>query len=359
MAKTVFVFGAGASVTSGTPLMKDFIDSADDLRSDPTSGVSHEDFRLFFEVLQNRLPQLHSKSVVELGNIESVFGIVEMARLVGRLPLTDPGDIERVASATRRVLAETIERRCRFKREADRWVPPRDYLSIVGWIERERLAQQPGEVALISFNYDVALDFALHWSLVPADYCLGDQQPATVPLLKLHGSLNWSLCRKCKTITPISLARIFQVEPRGDFREGGTTAAILATRCLTTNGAHCPESPATDDPGIAPPSWNKTQYHESFARVWQRAAREIAEAREIYVVGYSFPPSDAFFRDLLALGLFGSTRLKRFEVVDPDATVAARFRELLGPESKSRFVHAHTDFFSWALGKYKDSARWK
>ena len=359
MAKTVFVFGAGASVTSGTPLMKGFIDSADDLRSDPTSGVSHEDFGLFFDVLQNRLPQLHSKSVVELGNIESVFGIVEMARLAGRLPLTDPGEIERVSSATRRVLADTIELRCRFKRGLDKWMPPRDYLSIVGWIERERLAQQAGEVALVSFNYDVALDFALHFSLVPADYCLGDQQHATVPLLKLHGSLNWSLCRKCKTITPISLGRIFQMEPKGDLRDDASTAAILATRCLTANGAHCPESPATNDPGIVPPSWNKTQYHESFSRVWQRAAREIAEAREIYVIGYSFPPSDAFFRDLLALGLFGSTRLKRFEVVDPDATVAGRFRELLGPESKNRFVHAQTEFLPWTLSKYRDSGRWK
>src|SRR5476651_2291828 len=153
MARTVFVFGAGASAHIGAPLMKQFIDTADDLRQD--GNVSQEAFDLVFTLIQDRLPALHAKSVVDLTNIESVFSLVEMGRLVGRLPGTEPADIELSARSMRRVLAETVEESSLFDVEGGEWRPSSPYLSVAGFIERERQQGRDASVALITFNYDI------------------------------------------------------------------------------------------------------------------------------------------------------------------------------------------------------------
>src|SRR4051812_21694007 len=128
MARTVFVLGAGASAHIGAPLMNGFIDAADDLRQN--SDVNGPAFDLVFELIQNRLPALHAKSIVNLSNIESVFSLIEMGRLVGRLPGTPSPEIEEAARAMRRVLTETVEESSRFAIEGGEWKPSSPYLSI-------------------------------------------------------------------------------------------------------------------------------------------------------------------------------------------------------------------------------------
>ena len=77
----------------------------------------------------------------------------------------------------------------------------------------------------------------------------------------------------------------------------------------------------------------------------------------MYVVGFSLPPTDAFFRDLLALGLAGSTRLTLFEVVNPDPDVGAKFVALLGPDVRHRYKQVLLTFADWAKRKYGASKR--
>jgi hypothetical protein len=90
---------------------------------------------------------------------------------------------------------------------------------------------------------------------------------------------------------------------------------------------------------VVPPTWNKSQYHVKLERVWKAAATELATAENIFVCGYSLPPSDQFFRYLYALGTVGDLRLKKFWVYDPDPTgaVRQRFEMLLGQAVMPRF----------------------
>jgi hypothetical protein len=90
---------------------------------------------------------------------------------------------------------------------------------------------------------------------------------------------------------------------------------------------------------IVPPVWNKTHYHHSLAAVWRNAAQHLSEAQNIFVIGYSLPDSDQFFRYLYALGTVGSTRLRRFGVFDPDLTgqVYNHYNTLLSGMAKDRF----------------------
>lgn len=330
--------------------MASFIDAAEDARTELKDDQLVEAFRLFFDLVQSRLQLLHAKSSLSLQNIETVLGLVEMAELVRRLPGSEVDDIQSLANATRIVLAETIESRTRFAFTDNNWQPPSDYLRIAKSIAEPRESGQSPSVACITFNYDVALDFALHWSNLPIDYGLASIATGAVPLLKLHGSLNWGQCTKCSAVRAVQLAQVFQATRTNPRFKG--KLPLRATHALNQMLPHCPGDHPRRVPAIVPPSWNKTQYHRAFSAVWARAAHEISEAREIYVIGYSLPKTDSFFRDLLALSLAGSTRLKRFEVVNPDAEVSGRFLDMLGPEARERFHSAQSSFTDWATSKF-------
>jgi hypothetical protein len=347
MAKTVFLFGAGASTTVGVPVMKDFIDRAHELAESRPPGLDLSAFELFFELVQSRLPQLHAKSVVDLTNIESVFSLVEMASLVRRLPGTTPEEIDKTAVAVRRVLTQTVQFTCQFDYTKEQaWMPPDAYLTVVGLAEHPDTKKS--NVAFITFNYDLALDFALHWSQVEYDYGLGPSRSGTVPLLKLHGSLNWSRCSKCHAISPVTLDRVFRAMAGRVSITRTIRRSIDAPRALRSLPAHCADAARSEDPAIVPPSWNKTQYHATFSQVWSRAAQELSEAEEITVIGYSLPESDAFSRDLFRLAMAGSTRLKSFTVVDTGSEGPGRFKDLLGPDAKGRFHHIPEGFREYA-----------
>jgi hypothetical protein len=156
--------------------------------------------------------------------------------------------------------------------------------------------------------------------------------PRGVPLLKLHGSLNWTLCGCQKEIAVLPFDRFIKKPP---FKTDQKFVYLRATEHLA-EARHCDQVP-NGVPAIVPPSWNKTQYQNTFGRVWEYAASELAGAENIVVIGYSLPETDSFFRDLFRLGVAGPTRLKRFIVVTPDVHAQQRFRELLGPELEQRF----------------------
>jgi len=352
LATDVMVFGAGASHSMGIPLMQGFIDAADELRGSPPQTLSLDAFSHFFELLENHLPRLHQRSVVDLRNIESVFSLVEMGRLVRRLPGIDDNDVESAAAAVRRVLAETIIHTGAFDLVDAQWVPPREYSAIATLGGSSLQSYKPGSTAFITFNYDLGLDFALHWLGLPIDYGL-EKSSSGVPLLKLHGSLAWGACTQCLTIVSISFKGIFEANRGIPVSRGPMKRILDPYRAISAFSPHCAGAPLSSEPALVPPTWNKTQYHKQFASVWARAASEIASAKNITVIGYSMPQSDAFFRDLLALSLCGGARLKRFTVVDPTQQVAQRFQDLLGPECRDRFHHYQGTFSDYVFKELK------
>jgi hypothetical protein len=343
MADIVFVLGAGASKSAGVPMMAEFLDAAHKLYEHAPTGLSRDEFALAFTIIQHRLTRLHAKSVVDLDNIESVFGLVEMGRLIGCLPDTPENEIAMAARAIRRLLVETVEQYCLFDVGADStWSPNAAYRTLVERTVAPRTPKASSTYAFVTFNYDIALDYAIHWNDLKIDYALDDAPNGGVPLLKLHGSLNWNSCLECGAIRALSFERIFQLQPQ---RRPGLAhkrpMGVLGG--LTGIGSHCPVGVNTE-PAVVPPTWNKMEYHAAFARVWHRATMELAQAREIHIVGYSMPESDVFFRDLLALSLEGPTRLERITVVNPDESVAGRIAKHLGQAAIKRFRPWSTRF---------------
>lgn len=86
MSRNVFILGAGASAQAGAPLMTTFIGTAQDiLRGTPSLyPKEREYFDLVFRA-RTLLQHVHSKSELDINNIESLFGVFDMATLLRKL----------------------------------------------------------------------------------------------------------------------------------------------------------------------------------------------------------------------------------------------------------------------------------
>jgi len=196
----------------------------------------------------------------------------------------------------------------------------------------------------MTFNYDLALDLSLQGTVI--DYCLTErpnQQTPELEIMKLHGSLNWRRCSICEQIVAWNVTEAIHILRPKPFQ---SSEVHLEIGQWLTSFTHCPteQPPIESNPEIVPPTWNKADHYNEIANVWRRAAWHLAQAKQIFVIGYSMPATDQFFRYLYALGTVSSARLQRFWVIDPDPQVAARFQGLLGPLAEKRFRHVQDTF---------------
>jgi hypothetical protein len=192
-------------------------------------------------------------------------------------------------------------------------------------------------VSIITFNYDVVIDIALLRSKLRPDYGKPMAPPMhngfrSIPLLKLHGSLNWAIEEaEPHAIRPLDLERYLMPAER-PFRvgDGGHYTSVQLLSHLVKYFSDKHRVRVQSLPYIVPPSWNKADYHRGLTDVWASAADHLAEALYIFVIGYSLPLTDSFFRQLYALGSAGEARLRKFVVFDPDPNdeVDARFKDL-------------------------------
>lgn len=319
--------------------MRDFLDIAHSLQRD--GSAAPVDFEPVFKGI-SILTAAHSKASLDLDNIESVFAAFEMAALLG-MPLGELSisDVKQLGLAIRRLIVRTLEVRIQYPVVGSQVRPPVPYGDFADLV-REINSHGSVNSAVITFNYDVTLDYAFHFYSVRSNYCLqSEAQLHETPLLKLHGSLNWTRCNKCESVIPWSINEYLQ---RYD-RIPDLPHVRLEIASHLENFSHCGGT-VSGYPVIVPPTWNKTQYHSEIAGVWRRAARELSDAENIFVIGYSLPDTDQFFRLLHALGTIGTGRIRRIWVLNPDrtGTVRKRFENLLGQAVLSRFEVIESSF---------------
>lgn len=322
--KHVIICGAGASREAGGPLMADFLDRAEDLGR--RGAIDKPSFDLVFRGLQ-QLQIAHSKASLDIDNVESVMAAFEMAELFGALGSLASDEVQRLTEAITTVVAQTVEESIRFGVREARVNIPISYHPLRELL-KELVGSQGQDVSIITFNYDVALDAVLFDLGKNVDYGFNGGNQG-IPLLKLHGSLSWTLNKTTE--------RIHVVEPKEYLRDYLDAPGDHPLRLRSYLSGVAEAFGVTGNPVIVPPTWAKTARFKMISEVWKRAAQELHEAENIYVVGYSLPPTDQFFRLLYALGTVGPTRIKRFWVINPDPNVERRFRTLLGPAAKSRF----------------------
>jgi hypothetical protein len=345
VSEIVFILGAGASQEAGAPVVANFLDTAEELLKGGNLGEYTEDFERVFDA-RSKLQVVQSKAELDLDNIESIFATFEIGRLVNRLPNIESTSINPLLVSIRRLIVKTLEQTVSYPVGDKRIWPSHSYHEFAGLIKD--LITKRHSCSIITFNYDYALDYALSFNGIPPDYCLSEtKKGGAIPLIKLHGSLNWARCAKCGEIIPWNV-RDYLAKTNAGLITHISTQPIhfgIGAQLRKSGIKHC-EIDIEPDPVIVPPTWNKTEYHQALSGVWSHAALELSNATSIFVSGYSLSETDLFFRYLFALGSVGQTLIKRFWVFDPDTSdeVNKRFRALIGPGAKGKYKYVTAPF---------------
>jgi hypothetical protein len=316
--------------------MASFLDTAHKLwKTGKVQDVENDFARVFGAV--SALQAVHSKATLDINNVESVFATLEMAAMLRKFPDHDCADVDAIVESLKLVIGTTLERTIEIPWRHGRAQPPEPYGQFVTLIRCLLEEADPRRtVSVITFNYDLACDYALHCGRLPVDYSLQESgQPTAVPLLKLHGSLNWVYCPELERVVPWTLDEHFS-SYRWDVW-GDETQSVKLQMMPHLKQYKYEGHEVIPEPVLVPPTWNKAEYHQNLSEVWSRAARELTGAEDIFIIGYSLPETDSFFRYMYALGTVGGTPLKRLWVFNPDPTVEHRFGHMLGPGAACRF----------------------
>ena len=336
MQKDVFILGAGASCESGVPLLNEFIDRGLRVAGRPEIGIEKLHFDRVDAALTALNTSLYTKSNIGLKNIEDVFGLIEMGVLIKKFPgCSSPEEIEELRKSIIRFIVVTIEQTNRYPHKQGMLTDSNGNYDEFIEVLVGPLLKQGRSVSIITFNYDVALDFSLNSKKLEYDYSLSDsKKPPNIRLLKLHGSINWGSCPKCHSIVPIGWQEYFgshkiPIDADGSMPE--TLAFKIGSTLNTRRHLGDCQVQLNDEPVIIPPTWNKTEHHRQLCAVWNHAAIELGEAENIYIIGYSMPESDMFFRYIYALGTINlQRRLKKLWIINPMSIVRDRFETIKG-----------------------------
>ena len=257
-AKTVFILGAGASRDAGAPLMWDFLDVADNLWK---TGKVDSDSGHYERILRRigQLQPIYSKAKLDFVNIESVFATFEMAKILQRLPGVQDEDVndevKECLKSLKRLISRTLEASIIFKISDGHVYPTQTYDNFSYLLQVLQQNTTPSHsISIITFNYDIALDYALYHRSIPLTYILGESSTrSAIPVLKLHGSLNWGKCTACEEISPFRIDNyISRITPHPISNAITLNIASSLGQLQHTCGQNF-----ENEPILVPPTWNK------------------------------------------------------------------------------------------------------
>jgi len=201
---------------------------------------------------------------------------------------------------------------------------------------------------LVSFNWDILLELALLRAGRSFCYLPSKHSGDAVVLLKPHGSVNWFalLDRELLMISAGSNLGVI-----GD--DLSNYLCYLREPLQPVNFSAC--SPFVQPslsavPAILPPTASKllsvggiprdgfveAGHIRAMKSIWATIVSAFREARELVIIGYSLPGTDA--ASIEALKFFAASRTatnpKRILIVDPNPTIADRYRSILGIDAK-------------------------
>lgn len=226
----------------------------------------------------------------------------------------------------------------------------------------EPLYQNNVEPAVVSLNYDVIVDNTMFYLSgenprfsIP-DYGVDISTPQYInvknrgvfgSLFKIHGSLNWLYCEKCKRLD------LFVSEGLNGLRTSKALDELYHEapfkEAYSCRGTRCRNHPNCDgfvSPVLITPTYVKDYQNPHIKKVWQQAENAMKKADKAIIIGYSLPFDDVEIALLLKRGLnhLDRKQITVVEYVDKDIDkpssertpleqhpTGQRFRSLFGP----------------------------
>lgn len=346
MAENVFILGAGFSAPAGAPLIYNFVPLAkklylendDMLRQDDYFNYFHKVF-LYKEYLKKVSATFHE----DLDDIEKLYSYCDFeCRYINASP--DKTEIRRslifmIIKTIDILTGKTILLGSNLN---PKWGIVKEYVRLGKLVPGNfniydkfalllsgKFDSVPCNSSVITFNYDIILDNACLKQGIEPYYFVPDQSQPEISLkiLKLHGSANWMTCSNPKCDEKFEqLIRI----KRGD---------KLLHEYKTETCPTCNQQKLM--PLIVPPSWDKTQFKDVLGRIWNEAGKELKEARRIFIMGYSLPEVDLYFRYLLYTTLSYNEKDPEIFVIDwgeGASKVINRLKEIFSPIFYERHI---------------------
>lgn len=323
---TVFIFGAGASKGAGIPLADEILPKIleySELLKDHAMRVKDflRDLGWSYKDRKDHLP-----------TFEEVLSFLDLAIANGEVfsKSFQKPKLEEIRNSFIYCLESLIESE-RNKNE----INTSDYKDLVSLFCPNELPY----ATFITLNYDTLLDEALigarsvagHDEYTGANYRLVTHSSrfslfsddknlfehfklydfahskSPVDLLKLHGSINWGFCPRCRMMV-------------GPYK-GASSIDLVGVE------KKCPDHGIPLQTLIVPPSWSKNYRVHSIQSVWEMARLKLLEAERLIFIGYSLPEADQEVRYLLKVGLYRENEPPPFiHVVDKENGSEAKKR---------------------------------
>lgn len=164
--------------------------------------------------------------------------------------------------------------------------------------------------AVITFNYDNVLEKELELLGVDCNYGIEllntKQESAFCKMYKLHGSLNWWLCKSC-------LAKFYYVvENLEDYLllvNINTIKWELKFNCCGNQDFF---------PIIIPPTMLKYAQDIDLMKLWTSAFESLSKSKTVVIVGYSFPKEDINAINLFKRSVLNNSYLEYIIYINPD-----------------------------------------
>ncbi|WP_321430846.1 SIR2 family protein [uncultured Methanolobus sp.] len=297
--KVVFFFGAGASKPEGGII---------------TNQLLEESFRQFprnnkVKMVKEYLSDIYHNNceISNLPTFEEVLGPIDIA-LQKQENMSPKWDVKKLSTLRDNLIY------CICSVLYEKLQNPRGYHH--DFVDN-LLTMYPGrwnKCSFISLNYDILLDNALTKlgdggaSNIDLNYGIrfrnekhrrsGHQNDDTwsvprvknVPLLKLHGSLNWIYCPTCNSI---------KITPK---RKGIVDDIFKDSE--PCDSPFCKDGASEQKPIVVPPTFTKAYENPFLVSIWLQAEKVLQNATRIYFIGYSMPEADIHIQYLLKRSLF-------------------------------------------------------
>lgn len=305
--RIVLFCGAGFSAPLRLPVMNGFLRAVD------ADKRLHTDDKQF--VGQLLLEARSANSFLESSptNLEDMLTFALMAKRTGAVgALAGEGSYDRLKRILRHIYTNLPDKQ-----------DVRSHLRAIRALIPDESCCLEERLAIVTTNYDLCLECAVYGELgrqmdIGWDYTpFGGSEPdrmymkGGVPLLKLHGSVNWYETKQSGVLVDDIMCRDRRVE--NDFP--------LPHACDRRWDVQ------DQSPIIVPPSFLKADLAPQLTEVWRAASGHLARANIIAFIGYSFPPSDTEMLYFLASALRQNADLRRIWIVDPQANaIAARLK---------------------------------
>ncbi len=312
--KTLYVLGAGFSMGSdaGAPSQEALVGKIFELKD---SGIFEVEAIKNFERFLSRSLCIDKGKFAKV-TLEDIFSPLDRCIIENcSFRDLDNNEVRRLKSDINYLISKTLDEI--LKNKEPKYI--RDFAKfIVSQASKRKNGKYRGNdpVSVISMNWDILLDNALNKAL--QSYCNNPKKPSVVDyccyvssfeednhlikpglealgrggfnvkLLKLHGSLNWLNCPRCRCLyigfnKKIGLLEYAEKKP---------------------SCRHCsknyPETNSKLISSLVMPTFLKDLNSSQLKLIWKNAGVEFSEASKIVFIGYSLPSADFELRQLMS-----------------------------------------------------------